>query len=82
MPSIPHGTGGSTGCEIVQQTTWIIVQVAEGPAARFAYLSRFNQPGSEFARGLYRSVALLTVTGLGSLAFGVAATPVAADTQA
>jgi hypothetical protein len=61
-----------------------VAQADEGRTLGFAYLSRFNQSGGEYARSLYRPVALLAAADLGGTAagMGVATTFRSADTQA
>jgi len=56
----------------------------DGRAAGFTHLFRINQSGGEYARGLYRAVALLTVAVPSGSAggIGVGATWRSGDTQA
>ena len=51
-----------------------MAQADQNRGTGFADLSRFNQPGDEFARSLYRPVALLTVAVLGASVAGVGVT--------
>ena len=56
------------------RATEVAAQTKQGRFAGFAAISRFNQPGDEFARSLYRPVALLTVAVLGASVAGVGVT--------
>ena len=62
--------------------TWIVAPVTEGAAAGLLISPALITPRGEFAGGLYRPVALLTVGGARGSAAGVGATRVAADTRA
>ena len=53
------------------RATEVAAQTKQGRVVGFADLSGFNQPGGEFARSLYRSVALRTVAALGASVAGV-----------
>ena len=48
-----------------------MAQADQNRGTGFANLFRFSQPGGEFARSLYRPVALLTVAVLGASVAGV-----------
>ena len=59
-----------------------MAQADEAQAAGFTHPFHINQSGGEYARGLYRPVALLTVAVLGGSAAGIGVAANSDDTQA